>query len=417
MAVARAGLTGPAAVTSFAGSVSGQAGARRETNPMAKAIVLGGGMVGSVMAADLAADASIEVSIADVRADALQRAGQLVRRLHNVAIDTIEADLADPTTVQRTIEPFDIVLGALASTIGFQTLRAVIEAGKNYCDICFMSENALELHDLAMSHNVTAIVDCGVAPGLSNMLAGFGVAQLDQCEAIEIYVGGIPVERAWPFQYKAGFSPYDVIEEYTRPARQVEHGQIVTREALTEVEHLHFPGLGTLEAFNTDGLRSLIETLDVPFMKEKTMRYPGHAEMMRVLRHIGLFDHESRDIGRQRVRPIDVTTSMLFPRWQYGPGEHDLTVMRVIVRGTVAGGPRTLTWDLMDRFDERSGCTSMSRTTALPCTIVARMILSGMFAEPGAYAPQRLGAEPGLLDEVLTELELRGIHVAHRIES
>ncbi len=382
---------------------------------MPRAIVLGAGMVGSVMAADLAGDPAIDVSIADVRPDALQRAAALAQRLHNRTINTIEADLNDAAVVKQTIAPFDIVLGALASTIGLQTLRAVIEAGKNFSDICFMPENALQLDALAKQHNVTAVVDCGVAPGMSNMFAGFGHAQLEQCDSIEIYVGGIPVERTWPFEYKAGFSPYDVIEEYTRPSRLVQQGEIVTRDALTEIEHLEFPGLGTLEAFNTDGLRSLIDTLDVPFMKEKTMRYPGHADLMRVLRHLGLFDHAPVNVAGQMIRPIDVTTAMLFPKWQYSPGEQDMTVMRVAVHGTNGNSKCTLSWDLMDRFHTASGCTSMSRTTALPCAAVARMILNGDFNEPGVHAPERIGAIPSLLDHVLNELETRGVQFTHHI--
>jgi saccharopine dehydrogenase-like NADP-dependent oxidoreductase len=132
---------------------------------------------------------------------------------------------------------------------------------------------------------VTAVVDCGVAPGLSNMMCGAAAARLDPLESVEIYVGGLPAERHWPFDYKAGFAPWDVLEEYTRPARIVEHGQIVLKEPLSEPELLEFPGVGTLEAFNTDGLRSLAYTLKAPFMKEKTLRWPGHAELMRVPGH------------------------------------------------------------------------------------------------------------------------------------
>lgn len=383
---------------------------------MATAIVLGAGMVGSVMAADLAADSSMSVAIADVRADALSRAAALAKKLHGAEIKTIEANLADPEVVKRTIAPFDIVLGALSSVIGFQTLRAVIEAGKNYCDISFMPENALDLDELANKNNVTAVVDCGVAPGMSNMLAGFANAQLVKCESIEIYVGGVPVERRWPFEYKAGFSPYDVIEEYTRPSRIVERGEIVTREALSECEPLEFDGLGTLEAFNTDGLRSLIFTLDVPNMVEKTMRYPGHVELMRVLRHMGLFSHDEISINGVKVRPIDLTSALMFPQWQYQPGEEDLTVMRVTAKGLVGGKPRTLQWDLLDRFDQPSQCTSMSRTTALPCAAVARMILNGTFKQPGVIPPELIGAKRGMLEHLLKELSARGINFVHHTE-
>jgi lysine 6-dehydrogenase len=396
---------------------------------MPKAIVLGAGMVGSIMAADLARDDDFEITLADVRPQALStaeaRCGARVR--------TVQADLSDPVAVRRIVDRFDIVLGALASRIGFQTLRTVIEAGKHYCDISFMPEDAWTLDDLAKSRGVTAVVDCGVAPGMSNMLAGYGVTQLDRCDRIEIYVGGLPRERTWPFQYKAGFSPHDVIEEYTRPSRVVENGQIVIKEALSEPEFMDFPGVGTLEAFNTDGLRSLAHFLKVPFMKEKTLRYPGHIELMRVLRHIGLFSHDPIEVSGQpapkpgqseatprvgaeihtphpiEIRPIDVISTLMFPQWTYQPGEEDLTVMRVIVEGLKGDKRARLQWDLLDFYDRATQATSMSRTTAFPCTIMAKMIARGEFNLPGVIPPELIGQRPGMVQRVLDELAARGV--------
>lgn len=383
---------------------------------MPKAIVLGAGMVGSVMAADLAAEGEFEVTLADARPDALASAAARAASSGG-SVQTLQADLSDPAQVKRIIEPFDIVLGALASTIGFQTLRAVIEAGKNFCDICFMPEDAWTLDELAKQNNVTAIVDCGVAPGMSNMLAGYSVAQLDRCERIEIYVGGLPRERRWPFQYKAGFSPYDVIEEYTRPSRMVEHGEIVIKEALSEPELIDFAGIGTLEAFNTDGLRSLTHFLNVPFMKEKTLRYPGHIELMRVFRETGLFSHEPIQVNGVTVRPIDVISALMFPQWTYEPGEEDLTVMRVIAEG-MRGGQRTrYTWDLLEYYDHHMQATSMSRTTAFPCTIMARMVARGEYRRPGVITPELVGQEPGIVERMLQEHEKRGVRYVTKIES
>ncbi|TVQ32861.1 MAG: saccharopine dehydrogenase [Phycisphaeraceae bacterium] len=375
---------------------------------MQNAVVLGAGMVGSVMAVDMARAGGFEVAVADVNEAALEKAAARARQA-GAELRTINADLSDPASVRRVVEPADIVLGAGASRLGFATLRAVIEAGRNYCDISFMSEDALELDSLAKEQGVTAVVDCGVAPGMSNLLAGYGRAKLDRCENIEIYVGGLPRERRWPFEYKAGFSPADVIEEYTRPSRIVEHGKIVQREALSEPELMDFEGVGTLEAFNTDGLRSLAYTMDAPFMKEKTLRYPGHIELMRVLRAMGLFDHESIEVGGAHVRPIDVTSRLMFPMWTYEEGEEDLTVMRIIVEGERAGEKRRFVWDLLDFYDRESRATSMARTTAFPCAIVARMIAAGEVSETGVLAPEKLGAMPGVTERVLEELERRGV--------
>ncbi len=373
---------------------------------MNRAIILGGGMVGSVMAMDLASGNRIDVTVADQREAALQR---LAQRLPGVR--TLQADLSNAAAVRELVGGYDIVLGALSSTLGFQTLRAVIEAGRNYCDISFMPEEALELDQLARERGVTAVVDNGVAPGMSNMFVGWAQSQLDEIETVKIYVGGLPRERRWPFEYKAGFSPADVIEEYTRPSRIVENGQVVVREALSEPELLVFDGLGTLEAFNTDGLRSLAQTIGAPNMVEKTLRYPGHIELMRVLRHLGLFSHEPIEVGAQRakIKPIDVTTALLFPKWTYEPGEEDLTVMRVIVEGSRGGRRMRHTLDLFDVFDRASGCTSMSRTTALPNTIVARRVAEGALRRPGVNPPEFLGREPGLFEFVIEQLRHRGV--------
>lgn len=380
---------------------------------MTRAVVLGAGMVGSVMAADLAGDAGFSVTIADFSEQNLKAAGE---RCGGRA-KTVRADLSDAATLRRTIAEADIVLGALSSRIALAALRTVIEAGKSYCDISFMAEDPLELDGLAKAKGVTAVVDCGVAPGMSHMMAGYAAATLAPCENIEIYVGGLPRERRWPFEYKAAFSPADVIEEYTRPTRLVEHGRVVVREALSEPELMDFAGVGTLEAFNTDGLRSLVKTLTptVPCMKEKTLRYPGHIELMRVLRETGFFGEEPVKVGGVEVRPRELTAKLMFPKWTYEPGEEDLTVMRVIGEGGGKGGKR-MQWDLLDFYDKASGATSMARTTAFPCAIVARMIAAGRFAKRGVFAPEHLGQEKGVLEHVLAEHERRGVRYTARVE-
>jgi saccharopine dehydrogenase-like NADP-dependent oxidoreductase len=368
-----------------------------------KVVVLGAGMVGAAMARDLADDSGLRVDVADVRPEALERVAGRAQ------VGTVRADLGNPDAVRRLAAGYDLVVGALPSVIGLSTVRAVIEAGRDCVDISFMPEDARVLDSLARERGATAVFDCGVAPGLSNMMCGSAAARLSPCESVEIYVGGLPVARHWPFDYKAGFSPWDVLEEYTRPARLVEHGRTVVKEPLSEPELIEFPGVGTLEAFNTDGLRSLAETLKAPFMKEKTLRWPGHAELMRVLRDTGFFSLDPVDVKGQKVRPRDLTAALLFPKWTFDEGEADLTVMRVRVRGSKDGVPTVYAWDFLDRFHEASGLRSMSRSTGYVATSVARMILAGSFRRPGAHPPETLGAEPGLLDRVLADLTARGI--------
>jgi saccharopine dehydrogenase-like NADP-dependent oxidoreductase len=359
-------------------------------------------MVGAAMAMDLAKDPSLRVTVVDARDTAFARVAAY-------KVGTRKADLGDPTAVKAAVADADIVLGALSSVIGLQTLAAVIEAKKPYVDISFMAEDA-RVHDaLAKTHGVTAIVDCGVAPGMSNLLAGYAAHVLSPCEHIDIMVGGLPAERRWPFEYKAGFSPHDVIEEYVRPSRIVEDGKLVVKEALSEPEFVDFKGLGTLEAFNTDGLRSLADTLSVPHMRERTLRYPGHIALMRVLRETGFFRKDAIDVGGVKVRPLDVTAALMFPKWTFEDGEADVTVMRVEAVGKKGGRRVRLRWDLFDRYDPATNFRSMSRTTAFPATIVARHVLAGRITDKGVLPPEKLAAIPGLVDEIFAALKERGV--------
>lgn len=296
-------------------------------------------------------------------------------------------------------------------------LRAVIEAGKNYCDISFMPEDFLEADDAARERGVTAIVDCGVAPGLSNILAARAVATLDECEGIDIYVGGLPKRPVPPFHYKAAFSPTDVIEEYTRPARSVEEGVLVTRDALSGLETLTLPRIGELEAFNTDGLRSLA-TLGVSVMREKTLRYPGHAAQMQLLRDIGLFESAALRLqSGMQVRPREVAEALLFPHWQYEDGEADLTVMRVVAEGSRNGQRLRLTWDLYDEYDPHRQASSMARTTGYVCASIARMLVRGVIDRPGVIPPEQLGFDEAVFETLMRDLSAANIDIQAQEEA
>jgi saccharopine dehydrogenase-like NADP-dependent oxidoreductase len=362
------------------------------------------------MVRDMADDSDFEVTAADLSAEHLRKLEGLPR------VTTCQIDLSDPKRVQAVVEDHDIALGALPSRFGFQTLRTVIEAGKAYCDISFMPEDALELDALARKRGVTAVVDCGVSPGLSNLIVGRLHVLLESTDSAAIYVGGLPRARHWPYQYKAPFAPADVLEICTRPARLVEKGQVVVKAALSEPELIDFPNVGTLEAFNTDGLRSLIQTVDIPNLKEKTLRYPGHIELIRVLRESGFLDKGEIDVGGVQVRPVDVTAKLLFPRWTLEEGEEEFTAMRVVVEGLKGGVKTRYTYELYDEYDRASGTSSMARTTGFPCTIAARMIARGEFREPGVFPPELLARRTGLFDQMMRELNARGVNLTERVE-
>jgi saccharopine dehydrogenase-like NADP-dependent oxidoreductase len=365
--------------------------------------VLGAGIVGSAVVKDLAEEA-------DFRVTAVDKNGQTLEKLANVPhVKAITGDLNKRGFVASVVADCDLVICAVPGFMGFETLKGIMAAGKPAVDISFFEEDPFMLDDLAKSKGVTAVVDCGVAPGLCNILAGHVEAVLDKVDSYVCYVGGLPRIRQWPFEYKAVFSPSDVLEEYTRPARFIEYGQEVVRPALSDIEPIHFPGIGTLEAFNTDGLRSLRKTMGAPFMKEKTLRYPGHAQLMRVFVETGFLSEAPVEVEGQSVRPIALTSKLLFDQWRLEEGEEDFTIMQVIAEGQKGGKRYRYTYDLLDTYDRETHTTSMARTTGYTCTIVARQVLRGLFTQRGICPPEFIGRTGRCYENLLSEYEKRGI--------
>ncbi|MGH7507209.1 MAG: saccharopine dehydrogenase family protein [Longimicrobiales bacterium] len=366
-------------------------------------VLLGAGRVGHAIARDLAGDGRFQVTVADASAGALER-------LHGVEHVRLErADLGDAGALRPLVEPADLVVGAVPGPMGFATLRRVLEAGKHVVDISFFEEDAFALDAIARDNGCIAIVDCGVAPGCSNLILGHLAERLDAVERFWCAVGGLPVERHWPFEYKAPFSPIDVIAEYTRPARFRRGDREVTMPALSEIELIDLPGAGTLEAFNTDGLRTLLHTLPVPDMVEKTLRYPGHAERMRVFRETGFFSEEATEVHGASVRPLGLTARLLFDAWRYSEGEEDLTVMRVEVDGVRDGRSVRHRYDLLDRYEPVSGISSMARTTGYTCTAAVRLLEAGLYDRAGITPPEYLGRQDGCFDFMMARLAERGV--------
>lgn len=378
---------------------------------MKSAVVLGCGLVGATISRDLAEDGQLEVTGADIDA----------RRLKELEADkrvrTLRADLSSPQKLRELMKDFDVVVGALPSRLGRMALEAVIEVGRPYCDISFMAEDALELDERARERGVTAVVDCGVAPGLANLAIGHSRALLDELSRVVYYVGGLPKARRWPYAYKAPYAPADVLEVYTRPARMRENGRLVVKPALSEQELIDFPLVGTLEGFNTDGLRSLLQTVQVPNMKEKTLRYPGHAELMRVFAKTGLFSHEPLQVEGVQVSPMAVTSQLLFKQWALGPDELEFTVLRVEVEGTTGDKRERHTYELYDEYDVPTKTSSMARTTGFPCSIVTKLLVSGEVSQPGVLPPELLACPEGkVFDHMREELARRGIELHSHFE-
>jgi saccharopine dehydrogenase-like NADP-dependent oxidoreductase len=372
-------------------------------------VVLGGGRVGGAIVRDLTAVDDFTVTIADV--DPVT-----VDRLMEDGANGMYLDLSEPGNVSRAIRDADLVVGAVPGFMGYHTVDLVLEAGKPIVDISFFPENAFELDEKAKKAGVPCLVDCGVAPGLSNLVLGRLEAALDETHSFRCLVGGLPVERTWPWDYKAPFSPADVLEEYTRPARFRIEGREIVAPALSDVELVHFPGLGTLEAFATDGLRSLLHTSDTPTMVEKTLRYPGHADLMRLLRDTGFFSKDPVQAASGQVRPIDVTSALLFDQWQFEEGEPDLTVMRMEIEGVKDGARVRHVYNLLDYYEPDTETSSMARTTGYNCTAMVHVVASGLWTEPGVAAPEMVGRREDCFEAVLKHLEARDVHVFHHLD-
>ena len=357
-------------------------------------------MVGKAIAIDLSK--KFDVTSVDINSAALREL-----QSHNIKTET--ADFNDANKIKSVIAGADLVVGAVPGFLGYQTVKHVIEAGKDMVDISFFSEDPFALDELAKANNVTVVTDCGVAPGMGNIILGYHHKKM-KIDRYECLVGGLPVVREWPYEYKAVFSPIDVIEEYTRPARYVQNGAVVVKEALSDPELIHFEGVGTLESWNSDGLRSLIKTMpDIPDMIEKTLRYPGCVEYLRVLRESGFFSYEEMEINGTKVRPIDVTAKLLFPKWKLKPGEEEFTVMRIKLDGEENGARKRYQYDLLDRTNKATGTLSMARTTGYTCTAAVNLILENKFSRKGISPPEFLGEEDGCFQFVLDYLKEREV--------
>ena len=375
-----------------------------------KVIVLGAGLVGAPMALDLAKDSEFEVTVADISHKNLEK-------FTNKNIETVEVDLDNEKSLLKVINDQDLVLNAVPGFMGYRTMERIISAGKNVVDISFFPEDALELDVLAKENGVTAIVDCGVAPGMSNILPGYVDSILDQTDSILIYVGGLPKVRELPYEYKAVFSPIDVIEEYTRPARYIEKGELITKPALSEPELLQFDKVGTLESFNSDGIRSLAKTMShVPNIKEKTLRYPGHIRIMEIMREAGFFRSDTVDVKGVEIRPIDLTAKLLFPQWELKPGEVDYTIMRIEVEGVKDGKNVRHTYSLFDEYCPETKVHSMARTTGYTATMAIRMLAEGLYAEKGIIVPEFIGKNHDCVKFILDGLSARGVNYELLIE-
>ena len=358
--------------------------------------ILGAGMVGRAMAIDLQQKYSVtSFDVSEQSLDILSKKNKLIK--------TVKSDLSNFENYPTLLQNFDYVICAVPGFMGYNALQAIINAGKNVVDISFFSEDALALDNLAKQKNVTAIVDCGVAPGMSNLILGYHNVNMTITN-FECMVGGLPKKRVKPFEYKAPFSPIDVLEEYTRPARYVENSCIITKPALSDAELLNFEPIGTLESFNTDGLRSILFTMGhIPNMKEKTLRYPGHIDLMKGLIAAGFLSTEK--INGLATTPMEFTSKLLFNQWKLGEEEPEFTLMQI----NISDKTKTITYNLYDEYDATTKTSSMSRTTGYTATAALNMLIDGQFKDKGVFPPELVGKYENCFNYILGYLKERNV--------
>jgi len=375
-----------------------------------KVVVLGAGYVGNVIARDLAEHPSIDVTLVDINQEVLDKLTQ------DYDLQGICADVSKTDKLKDIVKDFDLVIGALPYFLAYKAIEAVIEVGKNVVDISYFEEDPFGLDELAKKNGVTAVVDCGIAPGSSNIILGHIDSILDSTESFLCYVGGLPLEKSWLFNYRSPYPPIEVLEEYILTARYVENGKIVEKPALSEHELLDFPEVGTLVTINTDGLRTLLKTMDIPFMKEKTLRYPEHIEKMKMLKDAGFLNPEEIDVKGTKIKPLELTHKLLVDHWMFEEGDEDFTAMRIIIEGIKDNKKIRYTFDMLDKYDNEKHILSIARTTGYTCAAVAQVILEGKFTETGIIAPELLGKHSEVYHQVIEYLRKRNVTFQETIE-
>jgi saccharopine dehydrogenase-like NADP-dependent oxidoreductase len=353
-----------------------------------------------------------EIILADINSFKAEDAAQNIGK-GNVSWKQLDASNRDELIT--TLKDVDLVLGFLPPKFGFSLVENCIDAGKNLIDVSYMSENPLELHDEALKANMTVVPSCGLAPGLSNMFVGHAVAKLEQTQEVHIMVGGLPEKPVPPLNYVITWSPESLIDEYTCKARIVEDGKIIEVEALSGLEKIEFESVGKLEAFYTDGLRTLLHTVGkVKKMWEKTLRYPGHAEKIRLLRDLGFFEKEKVSVEGVLVAPRNLT-SKLFEEKLSKPEVKDIVVLRVEVSGLESGQNKRYIYKLLDRYDDKSRVSAMARTTAYPAVVVAELLLKGAIREVGVIPPEILAMDEKLYKMITYELKKMRIKISEEV--
>jgi lysine 6-dehydrogenase len=373
-------------------------------------LVLGAGQQGSACAYDLLVHTDSDVILADLKVDSLP---SFLEPYVGNRLQVRQVDANDRAAVRALMQGVTATMSAFPYYFNLGMAVAAVDSGSHFCDLGGNTEIVLqqkELHDRAVERGVSVVPDCGLAPGMVNILAEHGIRQLDRATSVRIKVGGLPQNPQPPLNYQVVYSLEGVLDYYTTLSWVLRDGAPMQVEALSEVEEIDFPGVGPLEAFHTaGGLSTMAQRYEgkIDSMEYKTLRYPGHADAMRLVRELGLLDLEPVDVKGTKVVPRDAFISIVGPQLRKDPrSSPDLVALRVEVRGEKDGRDVTLRWDLLDRFDAETGTTAMMRTTGYSLATTAIFQATGKVA-PGVGTPDE--AMPA--DDYVRELGRRGIDI------
>ena len=374
-------------------------------------LVLGAGLQGSACAYDLLQNPAVsQVRLADLRFDHLP---SFLAPHSGPRLLPTTLDVRDRAAVLAVMRESDAVMSAIPYYFNLQLAECAVEAGVHFCDLGGNTEIVFQqkaLAEKAKAKGVTVVPDCGVAPGMVNIFAEYGIRQLDTVDSVRIYVGGLPQHPEPPLNYQIVYSLEGVLDYYTTLSWVVRKGKREQVVALSERETVQFPKpLGDLEAFHTaGGLSTMAWRYEgkIPTMEYKTLRYPGHAELMESIRALGLLDLEPVDVKGLKVVPRDVFVSVVGPKLTKPTGK-DVLALRVTVKGTKGGKPATRQFDLIDRYDEQHGISAMMRTTGYSLSITGQMQVRGEVTPPGVWTPD----ECMPAEQYIAELRKRGMDV------
>ncbi len=369
-------------------------------------LVLGAGNIGLAIIHDLL---FMEPKVSEVHVvDANNKRLKEIRKIfRDRNIKTITADVTKRSELLKLLNDVDVVCSSLPGRISHRVIKEILTQGISVVDTSYSPEDPFELSNLARDAKATYIPDSGFCPGISNLLIGYAASKLESIKNVQIIVGGLPQNPKPPLYYTLTWSIEDLIEEYTRVARVIRDNEIKLIDPLSKIMRINLEGLGTFEAIYTDGLRTLLKTIKAENMSEITIRYPGHLSKIKTLRDLGFLDDREIIVMGQRIKPRSIAIALLRDLMR-SDDPRDIAILRIIIDGYLKGNVSRYQFDLVDKYDEVTGLTAMSRTTGFTCAIIARLVAKKKI-DPGVVPLELIGKKENLYESIIREFQKRNV--------